>query len=51
MKKRMFALLLVLILAVSLAIPAAAYEDHYYVYTAISAIDNERLVEIGRAHV
>ena len=47
MKKRMFALLLVLILAVSLAIPAAAYEDHYYVYTAISAIDNERLVEQG----
>lgn len=47
MKKRIFALLLVLIMAISLAAPAAAYEDHYYVYTAISAIDNARFVEQG----
>lgn len=47
MKKRFWALLLVLIMAASLVIPAAAYEDHYYTYTDISAIDNDRIAELG----
>lgn len=47
MKKRVFALLLIIAMVMALAVPAAAYEDHYYTYTDISAIDNDRIAELG----
>ena len=47
MKKRIFSLLLVLILALGLSMPAAAFEDHDYLYVAVSDMDNERLLEQG----
>lgn len=47
MKKRIFSLILVLILAIGLSVPAAAFEDHDSLYVAVSEMDNERLLEQG----
>ena len=47
MKKRIFSLLLVLILALGLSMPAAAFENHDKLYVAISEMDNDRLLEQG----
>lgn len=47
MKKRMLALMLAMIMALALMTPAAAFVDHNYLYTAIDAIDNQRLLEAG----
>lgn len=47
MKKRLFALALVLLIACSLITPAAAFVDHNYLYTAVDDIDNQRLLDAG----
>ena len=47
MKKRIFALAMVLVMALGLMIPAAAFEDHNYLYVAVSEMDNQRFVEQG----
>lgn len=47
MKKRIFALALVLVMALGLMLPVTAYEDHNYLYIAISDMDNQRFIDQG----
>ena len=47
MKKRIFALVMVLVIAFGLLIPAAAFEDHNYLYVAVSEMDNQRFIDQG----
>lgn len=47
MKKRIFALALVLVMALGLMIPVTAFEDHNYLYVAVSDMDDQRLIDQG----
>lgn len=47
MKKRIFTLMLVLLLALSLTVPAMASEQYDHLFLAISEMDNARLAEQG----
>ena len=47
MNRRIFALAMVLVIAFGLLIPAAAFEDHNYLYVAVSEMDNQRLIDQG----
>ena len=47
MKKRIFALAMVLVMAFGLLSPAAAFEDHNYLYVAVSEMDNQRFTDQG----